>query len=645
MENTDYGNLHPSINDPLILKKLVDKCVKSSYSDDNFITNNMFRIKSYYNKSNKPDHKEFNHDEKVQQVHKRRRSSVRRGTIRRKAKDHPNEGSGVSLLKSDYDRDFGWVVPWVDCHLRSYISRTNENSVPRGFVKTTRTAIENSDSEGSIAYCKNNRRNSRSGFTTATSAGVRAAKSLGIIKDGLESYAKTLSIEDSVANTIKNTNAGWPTNKRKNDAVAYDDAIQWLKSVFKSPSFRNVIGLNASISLDKKDDVGDVKSFNYSEVTFPIFKEEFNLLDMPLSLFHRFQIKLDEALNFGTTSIRMVWCVPYRIIALEEMFFHDIMENVKIKNINSESPIYSSGLSNKSIGERMVQRIRRYSEVSGNLMYSVDYSKYDRTIPDWAFDVFFNICREVLYLNPIEERIFNLLRLYMKYTPFIHKGVIKFMKRGIPSGALITNLFDTWWNLTIWYMCDIISHSCPDKIPDFIYGKSDIYNTNVIKDYHFPSFVTLLHNLGLCGDDVLISTTLQIIELHRSICMSMGMAVKYKDPCDHNKDVYFLGRYWDKFGRPWQTERFMTSRIITRSKWFKKEDVPFDISEHLELYRILSICLPFYNGMDYLLKTFGEWQPFKTFLFKRKGFYLLSDWPNDGINWISYYRAIDYSSY
>jgi hypothetical protein len=280
-------------------------------------------------------------------------------------------------------------------------------------------------------------------------------------------------------------------------------------------------------------------------------------------------------------------------------------------------------------------------------MYSLDYSKFDSTIPDFAIDIFFSICRRQINLSPKQSKTYELLRFYTKRSPFQYCGGYGFQKRGISSGSLITSTFDSWWNLTLWYLARTISNVNDDNIHS-VRNKG----TNVLNDLSSSDFQDLtfrrFDNIVVCGDDVLCVCNESIIKSHELLSKSIGMkCTVYKVAEVPQDDVFFLGRYWNKNNEPYQTDNYITAHIISRTKWYNKDDVDFDISEHLNVNRILSICCPLSNGPKYLNKYFKNYPPLQDFLNddNQVGYQFLKDWHNESNSIVPKDRLSDWSIY
>jgi hypothetical protein len=368
-------------------------------------------------------------------------------------------------------------------------------------------------------------------------------------------------------------------------------------------------------------------------------------MKLPLYIAHRFQISVNDDASFSEFKIRQVWIVPFRVAVLETMIFDNLIQRVKNKALRDSNPIYPIGLLNSQIGSRCIKNLRRKAKARNLKIWSGDYSKFDSSISTFFLDMYFSIAESNLILDKTERLILSFVRFYMKYTPYVDKNIVGFMLRGIPSGAYITNNFDTFVNGTVWTFAHIIRYYFPEV------ANSIVYDYKSLSDFKFDltniEYIDFnLDYVHIYGDD----STACMDEFHSilmiEICKSIGMTLSFKDPVSFDDDnVFFLGRYWDVHGFPHQTHHYMSYHIVYRTSWYREEDLDFDIKTKLKLYRILSICLPLRGGLAYLKRVFGDWEPFKEWYENREPMFLLKDYPNEEFLKKSFYDAINLSSY
>lgn len=528
--------------------------------------------------------------------------------------------SGIGSVYNKFKRNFHCNIPWIDDKMWNTIKLQDRKALPRfircgdvefaknwnitkrsrGISKGFSEEIRRSDRQSWKSYTTRSRFIPTSERDQIARAGIQAARKLGIISNnyGRENTFEKRT-EECVRHMAKNTNSCWPFFKRKNNEGCIKDTINWLNKCLSNASY------------------------------YTVFKNP--LLVMPCTIFHRIQPSVDLKTNSADLKIRQVWGQPQRIICLEYYFFGNLFKRVFENTKSSDNPVYSTGLTNFEISQKIISKFRfkLFNNLKDTNVWSIDYSKYDRTIPNYSIDIFFAICKSNLNMNNNEKKLYEILRLYLKHMPYIYDNKLFFKMKGISSGSYITNLFDTWWNLTLWILSHSIVLHIKNNNLDFNEYINNIINNDKINTIRIVDEIS--NNLSLCGDDALIYCFKDLILIHKTICVDLGMDVGIKHKTSSiNQEIYFLGRYWDYKNRPVQSELYMSSHIVIRTKWYNKEDLDFNISEELDLNRILSICLPLYNGKRFLDKYFKSYKPYIDFINSNKDFSLLKEWPNDG---------------
>jgi hypothetical protein len=416
---------------------------------------------------------------------------------------------------------------------------------------------------------------------------------------------------------------------RKNDPHVQKRVIKQVASILKKPTSRKVIGLNPSMLMTNSK-LGE-------------------MFDLPTIIFHRFQATYDSNDGFSTEKSRVVWCVPYTIVALENMFFGDILSAVKYRMSTSEEVVYPLGLTNYQIGQRSVKTLRdkyRYACLYDKTLriYTLDFKKFDSTIPQWAKDLFF--AQFGWHIDKTENQAitYDFLRIYVKYTPFAFNNEIHYKEKGISSGLLITNFFDSWWNMVIHNVVQIIKDVYPDKIDDIMSEnftfenlEIDVSRLNGKKTFNTP-------NCRVVGDDSILLCDKFTFILYQKVCKMLGMEVSVKHETKHPDDkIFFLGRFWNVRNRPFQSENYMALRIVY-CKWYKKQDLPFSVKD-LHLNRMLSICLPLVGGKEFLDKYLFDYEPYMRFKESKKGFTYMKDFIENTFRYTDYTKAFDIDTF
>lgn len=511
--------------------------------------------------------------------------------------------------------------------LWSRISSHSAGSLPKEINYITSSEIRSADRDAIKSYTTPSRSVRKCCLTVFAACSKLAGRCIGCFKDSEKHPYCCKSILLSVEDLSKPTHAGTDTLGRKNDEEVKAKVVLQLKDIFRNPT--------------------SYKLF-FKQQSYIVLQSLENMYNLPELIFHRFQAVYDSSINKCTEKSRIVWCVPYTIVALENIFFGKIIDSAKKFSLNSRKSIYPIGLTNYDIGQKTVGTLRDDFRIigtsSGYSIYSLDFSKFDTNIPNWAKDLFFSTMSSVMTLKPKENTIFNYLRVYIKHTPFVIGDEIKYKERGISSGLLITNLFDTWWNMTIHIFVDILKRFYRNQIDDFYYEKTSFDKVYLDKEKVKYDFVYPEPLVRVLGDDAIILCDEYTINLHRAVCRMLGMDVKIKHICkDPDDDIFFLGRYWRKDNRPFQTEEHIALRIVY-TKWYDKRILPFSIKQ-LHLFRVLSICLPFVNGKEFLDKYLFDWKPYVEFKNSKYGFTYMKDFIEDQFKFYDYEDALNVDSY
>lgn len=486
------------------------------------------------------------------------------------------------------------------------INRNSKGSLPKEIDFITNEQIEYADSLSIKSYTTANRSIRKCCLAVFTACSKMASRSLGCFENCKKYPYSCKPISLSVKELSKPTHAGTDTLGRKNDPIVQRKVIRQVRDTFKKPKSYDFFFKNQSIVLTK---------------------EILNMFSLPELIFHRFQATYDSLTERCTEKSRIVWCVPYFIVAIENMFFGKIIESTKLKSKRSSVSVYPIGLTNYEIGQKSVRTLRNSFEILGNKhfkIYSLDFSKFDQSVPNWTKDLFFSLFRVNLDLNSIEEKIYNYLRIYIKYTPFVYKDQLLYKEKGISSGLLITNLFDTWWNLTIHYFVCIVQEVFPELVEVILSELSSFDKLKMDKERILREVIISDPLIRVMGDDAIILCDTQTLELLKSVCKMLNMSVKVKHVCNHPDDgIFFLGRYWNSSNRPYQTEEYMALRIVY-TKWYDEKKIPFSI-EKLHLYRMLSVCLPLIGGKQFLDKYLFDYEPYREFKNSTEGFIYMKD--------------------
>jgi hypothetical protein len=508
----------------------------------------------------------------------------------------------ASEIKPLYLRSEGFSLPWTSERLYTQIAKNNRSSLPSVINLPTTSDVEASDVACIDRYSVRSRNARFSAFKFLSKCGLHAAQQIGILDLSCGKNRRYTTTSQAVIDTAKNTNSGFPLYQRKSDERCISDTKVWLNDFICKPTL-------------------------------------YGIMRNPCVILHRFQPKLNEEKKILGGSARQVWCEPQRIIALEQYFFGSFIENSLENSSKVCDPVYISGLRNSRISSSALKPLRaalqtNFKSKTNRNVFSLDFSKYDSSLSDYMFDIFFGIIAEKFNFKSEEEaKAFDLLRIYSKYTPYIYKNEFRLQLRGIGSGSKLTNLFDTWYNVTLWNAAKDIESSGPECFNRLTGGEDFILMElpeNLFVEYVSSVTCRNFSTLKVCGDDTAICCYSGLIEVHKRICNSMGMKISVRhiayNPSD---DIFFLGRFWDCNNEPFNSEFYISSHIIFRSNWYRQDRVDFEVTkDNIEFGRIFSICGALSNGSKYISKTFKTWNKLNRFFLKNSKFVDLTSWDN-----------------
>lgn len=554
---------------------------------------------------------------RVPNVYKERDEEIKGGRKKfkafkagKKSKDYCSE-KGFNLLTSNFDSSIIF-----DNELYAKITDNAGKVLPSLPEKPQRQDITDSDEKSLRAFTSRSDGFSGCILSCTIKAGIAAAEHLGIYSPNSQ-RKRVGKISNSVEALSKNTNSGAPYFGRKNDPSIKVKTKKWMRDMLFRPDSSKF--LSNSFAIQDPD------------------REDF-FCNNPTKIFHRFQIKakekLDKTFEF-VVKIRQVLCISYGVLGFEHMFFGEIMNDVKIQQDNLKDPCYSTGSTRTEISNNHVARIRSLHKygLPEYMLASGDFESLDQSIDNIFFDIFFGIVEQNIIMSKYEKKVWNYLRCFMKFTPVIYMGELFFLSRGIASGCLITNLFDTWVHLTLVYLTEFIETDEEfGKIFDVMLGLKHQRDVRVDWKYLQGMRYTFIHYFSGCGDDSIMYINSSFKYKFLKVCRYLGFKVGFdniqKDP---KGKVYYLGTYWDSNNEPFQTDEYLISHICFRERYQTNSDLEskgFDGFGHYLLSRNLSICLRFKNGLKFLRTYLFNWEPFqKWYDDKEADLYVVPKWP------------------
>lgn len=368
---------------------------------------------------------------------------------------------------------------------------------------------------------------------------VRAAEELGILYPGEYNH---LPPEESAKRFQLTTSAGYPFFRKKGNPSVLEDAISWASTQLNNPSMKE-------------------------------------FMTQPTAVFHRFQYKVDNSdpSNIKVKKkIRPVWGVPFRILVLEGVIFRNAIDDYSNKNIQSSEPVSPTGRTRREVSTDIVSRLRSL----GKPISYVDYKSFDSTIPSFMWALFYSTIYPMINTEIVKPSVIDLMMIYHCFTPYCWNSTkIEYQQKGVPSGCLVTSVFDTWVNRVL------INYTSLERTSG--------------RHYVGSTACTL-------GDDLLFvednATLVHLVNVSKrfgmTIDISSSKTVDYDDIFD------FLGYFWDSDNRPTQLEPWYIAHLCLPSRFLTVTDIPLS---YLQTYRGISICCGLFGGMETFERLVGKY--------------------------------------
>jgi hypothetical protein len=248
--------------------------------------------------------------------------------------------------------------PYKHLGLWSRINCNSSGSLPKQIDTTSVEEIKSSDSSTITSYLTPSRGVRKCSLTVFAACSRMASRSIGYFKDSEKHAYSCQPIKLSVKELSKNTHAGTDTLGKKNDITVQKRVIKQIIDIHSRPTSRKLFKNNISV-VDEHDKLR-------------------RMMNLPELIFHRFQATYKPALDKCVEKSRIVWAVPYTIVALENIYIGEIIKKVKSEMKLLRQCIYPIGLTNYEIGQRSVRTLREsFSLLEGSdyKIYSLDFKK------------------------------------------------------------------------------------------------------------------------------------------------------------------------------------------------------------------------------------------------------------------------------
>lgn len=263
---------------------------------------------------------------------------------------------------------------------------------------------------------------------------------------------------------------------------------------------------------------------------------------------------------------RLISMVDVDVILAETIFQRPIQEGLKYFDS------YSPGLTDVKLRSKILQDRRKF-----DYWLSIDYSKFDQTIPGWLISIVFDLLFSFFakgYTTDEDVDVMNMVKhdFIVKKFAFWENDQVKLMHAvdGIPSGSMFTNIVGS--------ICNYL-----------------MVNTYMAKIGRLGQV-----HLNICGDDNLIFSDFKvdIDELSSYLNKVFGVEIN-AEKCSHgtaSDDPEYLSRFWTENRQEYRDpkELIKTALYPERFRDYSKETMPEDV--------LFALIYTYYAGMEELIR-------------------------------------------
>lgn len=256
--------------------------------------------------------------------------------------------------------------------------------------------------------------------------------------------------------------------------------------------------------------------------------KSFSEIWIPAKAFHRGQLKgISDGVSYTPEDIeykdRLVWGLDGATILVEAQYAPSLIEWLK------QSAMWYAG--GKEPGE--LRRLVKYYNRACNYWTSIDYSKFDQTIPSWLINVAFDMVKRCFPRdchNELDWICYNFI-----HTHILVGGVGDVQKhRGIPSGSNFTQLIGSIVNalMMLTYVASLKKNASFEEKLNYV-------------DWYLDGFIVM-------GDDNIVFSENKIDMTHMSSYVHHVFGVKIHD--DEKADAGSFRDYPKFLKREWRED-------------------------------------------------------------------------------------------
>jgi len=275
---------------------------------------------------------------------------------------------------------------------------------------------------------------------------------------------------------------------------------------------------------------------------------------------------------------RLVWMAPLPTTIIGTRYSKRVMAKL------SKRRPFSWGLQGHERGTILAEIETRF-----RYTYSLDFSKFDSSVPARMIDDAFRVARTHLDLNEKE------LNLWRKYTnDFIHSRIIApdgnvYQKhKGVPSGSAFTSIIDSIVNLIlVSYMWEkVTGHSLPhDRV--LIMGDDVVVGSN--------SYITK-SQLAQAASDLGF-----VLSVEKTVIKD-----RERESQHYTQGVHFCGQWWFR-GQPHRPEHELIQRMVFPEKHRKRAKSDWVI-------RALGYAMTSREGFEIFVRLFRDPNTLNSYL-------------------------------